>query len=295
MLRHDKASSTLLPKQAREVATVPAHRLNMTKENSRASVHRPSYQDYVGNKRLTPSGEVGGEYRFLGLLTHMAYTESITRIPVLKRKLSEVYAASGVAAESHDGRDVAEVMEVYPREELFQTPVAELADVASQVLRLRERMQTRLFLRKDIYGKYVSCLIYLSRDRYNTKVRLAVQNILRRALDAGQVDYSAVVDETPIARLHVVARADPGHKLVDVDVSEVERAIAAAVRSWDDDLDREAVTQLGEGPGRTLLAEFAGLIPETYKTDVPAAAAVSDLAKILQMRYSGQEISFEMW
>ncbi len=295
ILRHDKTSSTLLPKQARELATDPAHRLIMTKANTRATVHRSSYLDYVGIKRLSPSGEVVGEYRFLGLLTHMAYTESITRIPVLKRKLSEVYAASGVSAESHDGRDVAEFMEVYPREELFQIPVDELADVASQVLRLRERMQTRLFLRKDIYGKYVSCLIYLSRDRYNTKVRLAVQDILRRKLGGGQLDYSAVVDETPIARLHVVVRADPDGKIADVDVSKLEQTVAAAVRSWDDDLVREAVNQLGEGPGRALLAEFSGSISETYKADVPAAAAVSDLAKILQMRDSGQDISFEMW
>ncbi|HYK31778.1 MAG TPA: NAD-glutamate dehydrogenase domain-containing protein, partial [Streptosporangiaceae bacterium] len=296
ILRHDKTGSTRLPTtQACELATDPAHRLIMTKANSRATVHRPSYLDYVGIKRLSPSGEVVGEYRFLGLLTHMAYTESITRIPVLKRKLSEVYAASGVSAASHDGRDVAEFMEVYPREELFQTPVDELADVASQVLRLRERMQTRLFLRKDVYGKYVSCLIYLSRDRYNTKVRVAVQDILRRKLGGGQLDYSAVVDETPIARLHVVVRAEPGGKLADVDVSKLEQAVAAAVRSWDDDLVREAVNQLGEGPGRALLAEFAGSISETYKTDVPAAAAVSDLAKILQMRDSGQDISFEMW
>jgi glutamate dehydrogenase len=298
ILRHDKTGSTslqVLPKYARELVTDPAHRLIMTKANTRATVHRSSYLDYVGVKRLSPSGEVIGEYRFLGLLTHMAYTESITRIPVLKRKLSEVYAASGVSAESHDGRDVAEFMEVYPREELFQTPVDELADVASQVLRLRERMQTRLFLRKDIYGRYVSCLIYLSRDRYNTKVRLAVQDILRRKLGGSQLDYSAVVDETPIARLHVVVRADPGDKLPDVDVSKLEQAIAAAVRSWDDDLVREAVNQLGEGPGRALLAEFAGSVSETYKADVPAAAAVSDLAKILQMRDSGQDISFEMW
>jgi glutamate dehydrogenase len=295
ILRHDKTVSTPLPNQAGELATDPAHRLIMTKANTRATVHRSSYLDYVGIKRLSPSGEVVGEYRFLGLLTHMAYTESITRIPVLKRKLSEVYAVSGVSAESHDGRDVAEFMEVYPREELFQTPVEELADVATEVLRLRERMQTRLFMRRDIYGKYISCLIYLSRDRYNTKVRIAVQDILRKKLGGGQLDYSAVVDETPIARLHVVVRAEPGGKLGDADVGKLEQAIAAAVRSWDDDLVAEAVDQLGEGPGRALLAEFAGSISETYKADVPAAAAVSDLAKILQMRDSGEEISFEMW
>jgi glutamate dehydrogenase len=298
ILRHDKAGSTPLAdmtSQAREYATDAGQRLIMTKANSRATVHRPSYLDYVGIKKLSPAGEVIGEYRFLGLYTHMAYTDSITRIPILRRKLAEVYAASGISADSHDGRDLAEFMEVYPREELFSTPVDELADVAGEVLKLRERMQTRLFLRKDVYGRYVSCLIYLSRDRYNTKVRLAVQDILRRVLGGAQVDYSAIVDEGPIARLHVVVRAERGQNLADADVVGLEQAIAAAVRSWDDDLVREATAQLGEEAGRKLLAEFSDSIGDTYKADVPAAAAISDLAKIHQMRESGDDISFEMW
>ncbi|HEX9553262.1 MAG TPA: NAD-glutamate dehydrogenase, partial [Streptosporangiaceae bacterium] len=298
ILRHDKPGTTPLAslrEQARKMATDPSRRLIMTKANSRATVHRPSYLDYVGIKRLSEAGEVIGEWRFLGLYTHMAYTDSIARIPILRRKLTEVYAASGIAADSHDGRAVAEFMEVYPREELFQTPVAELADVAGEVLRLRERMQTRLFLRKDIYGRYVSCLIYLSRDRYNTKVRVAVQEILRAALGGAQVDYSAVVDEGPIARLHIVVRAERGKTLVDADVAVLEQLIAAAVRSWDDDLVREAVAQLGEREGRALLAKVAASISETYKADVPASAAISDLAKIKQMRESGLDISFELW
>ncbi len=298
ILRHDKTDSTplsALSDQARAIATDPRHRLIMTKANSRATVHRPSYLDYVGIKKISDTGQVVGEYRFLGLFTHMAYTDSISRIPILRRKLTEVYQASGISADSHDGRDLAEFMEVYPREELFQVPVAELAEVASEVLRLRERMQTRLFLRRDIYGRYVSCLIYLSRDRYNTKVRMAVQEILRRVLGGAQIDYSAVVDEGPIARLHVVVRADRDRDLVEADVAALEQAIAAAVRSWDDDLVREAVSQLGEGEGRALLEEFAGSISDTYKADVPAVAAISDLAKIKQMRESGADISFEMW
>src|SRR5215467_11802496 len=181
ILRHDKTGSTSLadlPAQARELATDPRHRLIMTKANSRATVHRSTYLDYVGVKKLSPAGKVIGEYRFLGLFNHTANTESITRIPILRRKLPEVLAAGGVLADSHDGRDVAEFLEIYPREELYSTPVDELARVAAEVLKLRERMQTRLFVRKDVYGRYDSCLVYLSRDRYNTKARLAVQEIL---------------------------------------------------------------------------------------------------------------------
>jgi glutamate dehydrogenase len=297
ILRHDKSGSTsfaALPPQVRARALEP-QLLIQTKANSRSTVHRPSYLDYVAVKRLSGSGEAIGEYRFLGLYTHDAYTESITRIPVLRRKLTEVLGASGLAADSHDGKDLAEFLEGYPREELFQTSVGELIDIAAGVLRLRERRRTRLFLRKDLYGRYMSCLVYLPRDKYTTKVRLRAQEVLRSALNGAQVDYSAMVGESPVARLHIVVRAERGRMLRDVDAAELERSIAAAVRSWDDDLAEEAVRQLGELRARAVLATCTDQIPETYKTDVPATAAISDLNKILELRESGQAVAFELW
>ncbi len=212
LLRHDKpgaGSFAALPPQVRARAADP-QQLILTKANSRSTVHRPSYLDYVAVKRLNEAGEVVGENRFLGLYTHVAYTETITRIPVLRRKLIEVLAASGLAADSHDGADLADILEVYPRDELFQTPVADLVEVTAGVLGLRERPQTRLFLRKDIYGRYMSCVVYLPRDRYTTKARLAAMSILRRRLNGAHVDYSAMVGESPVARLHIVVRADRG-------------------------------------------------------------------------------------
>jgi glutamate dehydrogenase len=298
ILRHDKpgsASFASLPPEVRARARDP-QLLIQTKANSRSTVHRPSYLDYVAVKRLGDDGAVAGEYRFLGLYTHVAYSESITRIPVLRRKLPEVLEASGLAADSHDGKDLTEFLEDYPREELFQTSVDELVDVAASVLRLRERRQTRLFLRKDVYGRYMSCLVYLPRDKYTTKVRLRAQEILRSALGGAQVDYSAMVGESPVARLHIVVRAERGRMLPDVDAAALERQIVAAVRSWDDDLAEEAVRQLGEERGRAILAVCTEQqIPETYRTDVPASAAISDFDMVLKLRESGGQIAFELW
>src|SRR5580692_6003255 len=256
ILRHDRAGSksfAALPPEVRARAKEP-QLLILTKANSRSTVHRPSYLDYVAVKRLDPSGKVTGEYRFLGLYTHDAYTESITRIPVLRRKLTEMLAAFGFAAGGHDGKDLAEFMENYPREDLFQTTVAQLVPVAEGVLRLRERTQPRLFLRKDIYGRYMSCLLYLARDRYTTQVRLRTQEILRKALDGASTDYSVMVGETPLARLHIVVRAGRGQLLPDVDSAKLEAEVAAAIRSWDDDFAEEAVCQLGEERGQAVLA-----------------------------------------
>ncbi len=270
--------------------------LILTKANSRSTVHRPSYLDYVALKRLDAGGQVTGEYRFLGLYTHDAYTESITRIPVLRRKLTEMLAAFDFAADGHDGKDLGEFMESYPREELFQTTVAQLIPVAEGVLRLRERTQPRLFLRKDIYGRYMSCLVYLPRDRYTTRVRLRTQEILRMALDGAGVDYSVMVGESPVARLHIVVRAKRGHVLPDVDAAELEAQIAAAIRSWDDDLAEEALCQLGAERAQTVLTMCSGgQIPQTYKTDVPASVAVDDLEKILKLRESGESVAFDLW
>ncbi len=297
ILRHDRqgpGSFATLPPEVRARALDP-QRLIVTKANSRSTVHRPSYLDYVAVKRLSLAGEVVGEYRFLGLYTHAAFSGSIKSIPVLRRKLTEVLDIMGLSAASHDGKDVAEVLDFYPREELFMASSADLAAVAAGVHLLRERRQTRLFLRRDIYGRYVSCLVYLPRDRYTTQVRLRAQKILQRAFNGSQVDYSVQVGESPVARLHLVVRADRGRQLPDADSAELERAIAATVRSWDDDLADEAAAAYGPQRAREFITEIGDAIPATYKTDVPAVAAVDDFARIMELRESGRDIAFELW
>src|SRR6266571_3147143 len=297
ILRHDRQGSSsfaALPPEVRARAREP-QRLILTKANSLSTVHRPSYLDYVALKRLDETGEVAGEYRFLGLYSHVAYSESITRIPVLRRKLAGVLEALGMTADSHDGKDLAEFLENYPREELFQISVPELAPIAAGVLRLRDHTYTRLFLRKDIYGRYMSCLVYLPRDRYTTKVRLRAQEILLKALNGVSVGYSVMVGEASVARLHIVVRAAHGSMLPDVDEAELEKELAAVVRSWDDDLAEEAARKLGPQRARALLAMCGDVIPDTYKTDVPAGAAVGDLASIQELRESGENVAFEFW
>ncbi len=295
--RHDepgKESLAALPPEVRAKAKEPV-RLVLTKANSRSTVHRPYYLDYVALKRFDDAGEVVGEYRFLGLYTHVAYSESISHIPVLRRKLAGVLEAAGLAADSHDGKDLEEILETYPREELFQTSVAELTPIALGVLRLHDRRQTRLFLRKDPYGRYMTFLLYLPRDRWNTKVRLRTQEILLKALNGVSADYSTMIGESVLARLQVVVRGERGHPLPDVDAAELERQLVAAVRSWDDDLHEEAVRALGPRPGRALAAAFGDVIPEAYKADMSAAAAVTDLVRVAGMRESGDPVAVDLY
>ncbi|MFF5258573.1 NAD-glutamate dehydrogenase [Actinomadura viridis] len=281
ILRSDKRESdgfAALPPEVREKAT-EKRQLVLTKANSRATVHRPAYLDYIGVKKFDAAGEVVGERRFLGLFTHVAYSESIANIPVLKRKLAEVLDRADFTADSYDGQDLVEILETYPRDELFQISVDDLLPIALGVLRLRERRQLKLFLRKDLYGRFMSCMVYLPRDRYTTKIRLRIQEILRGAFNGVSVDYSANVTESVLARLHVVVRGERGRQLPDVDVEELETRLAQATRSWDDDLADAIVARCGEDSG-SLARRYGDAFPEGYKADFPAETAVADLQRL---------------
>jgi glutamate dehydrogenase len=296
ILRHAQPGRDSVRKMSTQVARRaqdPDERLVLAKANSRSTVYRANYLDYVSVKKLGNDGLVTGEYRFLGLYTHAAHTAPIDGVPVLRRKLAQVLAAAGLTRDSYDGTDLVEILEDYPREELFEISAAELTPIALGVLRLSERKQTRLFLRRDRYGRYMSCLVYLPRDRYTTKVRLRAQGILREALHGVSVDYSATVGGSALARLYVVVRGEPGRPVPQVDAAALERKLAEAVRSWDEDLAAEAVRALGEERASQVL-ELGARVPETYKADVTAADAVGDLTTLLALRDAGSEFAVRL-
>src|SRR5207253_646878 len=198
-----------LSAEARRKAREPSL-LNLTKANSRATVHRPAYLDYVGLKRFDDAGAVSGERRILGLYTHTAYRASPWEIPVLRRKAQRVVDRSGFVAGSHDHKALVEILESYPRDELFQISDDELYDIALGILRLGERRRLRLFVRRDAFGRFLSCLVFLPLERYNTRVRQRIEQILKDAFDGGTVDLTARVSESVLARLHVIVHTDTG-------------------------------------------------------------------------------------
>ena len=282
VLRSDQNVSTSfasLPAEVRAKAREPKM-LVLTKANSRSTVHRPAYLDYVGVKTFDADGQVSGERRFLGLFTSSSYTQSVLRIPVLRRKVREVLDASGFGMDSHSGKDLLEILETYPRDELFQISVEQLLPTALAVLHLQERRQTRLFLRKDVYGRFMSCLVYLPRDRYTTDVRLEMEQILRDAFHGSSVDYTARVSESVLARLHFVVRVDKHETVPDVDEVELEQRLVDATRSWADDFVDALVDQCGEEEASRLLKIYGEAFPEAYKEDFPARTAVADLKQL---------------
>ncbi|PZH02451.1 NAD-glutamate dehydrogenase [Streptomyces sp. NTH33] len=274
-----------LPADAR--AKAREHRLLvLTKANSRATVHRPSYLDYIGVKKFNDKGEVVGERRFLGLFSSAAYTESVRRVPVIRRKVDEVLELAGFSPNSHDGRDLLQILETYPRDELFQTPAGELQAIATSVLFLQERRRLRLYLRQDEYGRYYSALVYLPRDRYTTGVRLRIIDILKEELGGTSVDFTAWNTESVLSRLHFVVRVPQGTELPqlsDGDKERIEARLVEAARSWADAFSEALTAELGEERAAELLRRYSGAFPEGYKADHTPRAAVADLVNLEQL------------
>jgi glutamate dehydrogenase len=254
--------------------------LVLAKANSKSTVHRPVYLDYVGVKMFDEQGEVVGERRFLGLFSSAAYTESLTRIPVIRVKAQQVIDRAGFAPQSHTGKALMDVLETYPRDELFQTPIDELVPIAEAVLHTRERRQLRLFVRRDTYGRYLSCLVYLPRDRYTTAVRERIAEILKRRLHGDSLEYTARVSESLLARLHFVIRPKPGELVGDFDQADLERRLADAARSWRDDFVAAAHAEYGEEDGALLARKYADSFPEAYKEDYPPRTGAVDLGRL---------------
>ncbi len=268
-----------LTPQARRKAR-EKHVLVLTKANARSTVHRPTYLDYIGVKAFDAAGEVVGERRFLGLWTSAAYTRSVSSIPVLERKVSAVLERAGFSAESHSGKDVLAILETYPRNELFEIELDDLYAIALSVMHLQERRRTRLYLRQDPYGRFVSCLVYLPRDRYTTAVRLKMQAILLEALGGRSVDYTTRVTESVLARLHFVVRLDPGREPPEINHEELQARLIEATRSWDEAFEEALLAEVGEEEAARLQRTWRGAFPEGYKEDALPRVGVADLKRL---------------
>jgi len=254
--------------------------LIITKANSRSTVHRSAYLDYIGFKMFDADGNVVGEKRFLGLFSSTAYQGSVRELPVVRRKVAAVLEHSGLSPRSHSGRDLVAVLEDYPRDELFQIKTDDLYDAVMGVLRLAGRRQLRLFVRPDAYGRFVSCLVFLPRDRVTTENRLKIQEILLRELNGIGVDYATRVGELPLARIHFIVRTDPVDPPGRVDAARIQDLLAEATRDWDDDFHLILDRKVGDEQSRWLYGRYAGALPDAYKDEHTPYEAVKDLAKL---------------
>lgn len=256
--------------------------LYLTKTNARSTIHRPTRLDYVGVELFDDRGVVVGERRFVGLYTSAAYNSSAFDVPVVRRKAVEVVSRAGFPRGGHSARKLVDIIESYPRDELFQITVDELYDNAMGILQLQERPRVRLFRRVDPFERYVSCLVYVPRDRYTTPVRERMGDVLVAAHDATGFDYTARITESPLARLHFVLRTTPG-ALPPFDHAAVEEHLASAARSWQDDL-RGALDERGLAGA---YAAFGDAFPVSYRDDYSIGVAVGDVERLARLAPAG--------
>ncbi|AQS35794.1 glutamate dehydrogenase (NAD) [Shewanella psychrophila] len=253
--------------------------LLLTKSSEKSRVHRPAYVDYVGVKRFDKKGNVIGEDRFLGLYASNLYNRSPREIPLLAEKVQRVLDRSGLTPRSHDYKALMHILETLPRDELIQGNVEELAYVAHGVLEMQDRDKLKLFVRKDGFGRFLSCLVYVSKDRYNTKLREDTQRILAQHFKSdAEVEFTTYFSESTLARTHYIVKVD--NNTMDVDVAAIENNLTEAARSWEDKLSDSLSSARGEESGTRLMKRYLTAFPRSYQEDVLPSSAVVDILQL---------------
>ena len=246
-----------------------------------ATVHRSVYPYFIGVADFDDSGALVGKHVFIGVFTVTALHANVLDIPVIERRVRSVIEASGFDLDSFSGQAMLEVIQSFPRTELFSSDAETMRRTASAVLNVGMRRQVRLFLRSDSYGRFVACMVYLPRDRYTTAVRLEMQDILVRELGGVSIDYSARVSENELASVYFTVRlAQPG---TPVDTSEANRLriqdlLGRASHTWDDDLREEVSRSTVLDP--TVVQRYSAALPEAYKEDFDSARALADIVRL---------------
>ncbi|AXJ05435.1 NAD-glutamate dehydrogenase [Pseudomonas fluorescens] len=256
--------------------------LSFAKAAHPSRVHRPAYPDYVSIRELDADGKVIKEHRFMGLYTSSVYGESVRVIPFIRRKVEEIERRSGFQAKAHLGKELAQVLEVLPRDDLFQTPVDELFSTVMSIVQIQERNKIRVFLRKDPYGRFCYCLAYVPRDIYSTEVRQKIQQVLMERLKASDCEFWTFFSESVLARVQLILRVDPKNR-IDIDPLQLENEVIQACRSWQDDYAALTVETFGEANGTNVLADFPKGFPAGYRERFAAHSAVVDMQHLLNL------------
>ncbi|WP_370947702.1 NAD-glutamate dehydrogenase [Amycolatopsis sp. cg5] len=262
--------------------------LVLTQASAPSTVHRPIYPYYVGVKTFDADGNVTGEHRFLGMFTTTALHENVLDIPVVCNRVRQVIHRAGFPMESFSGQRMLEVLQNWPRADLFSADTDSLYATTTGAITLSDRRRLRLFLRRDPYGRFYSCLVFLPRDRYTTRSRLAMQEVLVEELEGTQLEYSARIGETVLAQVHFVVHTDPTRR-IEPDTAHIQERLNTAVRSWDDFMveailnerrERSEPNNFSEESATDQGQRFAGVFPEGYKEDFEAADALADLRQL---------------
>lgn len=261
------------------------HVLVLTKANSRSRIMRRGFMDYIGVKVYDEQGEIVGEKRFVGLYTAPFYNSSVLEIPLIKSKVEWVLQHSGLTRDSHSGSELVSVLETFPRDDLLQAPVEDVLHVALTVIDLQEKRESSVFIRRDMYERYVSVLVYVPRDLYDTESRLRVESVLRDFYRADSVDFDVLLSDSSLARLHYVARVGAAQRLPDISEVVVADRIKSAVRSWSEDVKEYLAPSEAKLSSRASARArlWGNAFPADYKSAMTPHDAVADVARFEEL------------
>ncbi len=253
--------------------------LIVTKAATRSRVHRHVHMDYVGVKRFDRDGRLVGELRMVGLFTSTAYTRSVRSIPYLRHKVDAVLTRAGFDPDGHSGKALVNVLENYPRDELFQLDEDTLYRFAMAVLQLDERPRLRVLHRRDRFDRFVSVLVYVPRERYDSRVRRAIGNYLADVYHGRIAAFYPFFPDGPLVRVHFIVALSPGDA-PNPDRATLERAIEAIVRTWTDDLGEEIGRAYDPARANVLRQRYRHAFSDGYREMYSPATAVGDIRVI---------------
>lgn len=253
--------------------------LIVTKGNTASHIHRPAYTDYIGIKKFGKNGKVVGEHRFTGLYTSAVYNQSVSNIPLINEKVERILDSSGYQAGSYSFKALNNILENFPRDELLQASEQELLEVGSGVVQMQDRDMLRLFVRRDPFGRFFSCMVYVTKERYNTELRRQTQRIIGDYFDSDQeVEFTTFFSESPLARTHYIVHVKNNN--MTVNVKEIEQNLVEVSSSWDDRLQDAIIANLGESTGLPLSKEYLKAFPRSYKEAMMPGTAVADIERL---------------
>ena len=249
----------------------------LTKADEKSTVHRRSYMDLLVIRHYDEQGDTDGVCVIVGLFTSSMYHTHPMRIPLLRRKVDTVIRQSGFSQNGHEYKNLLNILESFPRDELFQISVNELFVTVMGILQIQERQRIRLFVRRDVFGRYYSCMVYVPRDMFNTELRIKMQNILMREFNGIEASFSPNFIESVLCRIDFVIRVDRATPPAEYNVRQLESKLIIAARSWRDDLRDSLIEIYGENRGSQLLAKYINAFPAGYRETFLARFAVSDI------------------
>lgn len=276
-----------LPKSARKIAFSTDQILIMLKTNTISTVHLPAYTNYIGVKRFKEKGQLIGERRFIGLYTSDVYRSDPRVIPIIRLKVESVLKRSKLPAKSYGCKDMLHILTSLPRDDLFYATTDELFDWAMGILHLQERRRIRLFVRKDAYGRFMSCLVYVPRDNFTTDLVKRMQDVLVKTFNGSDVTFMTYFSESILARIHFVIRINPRHSL-EYDVKELEKKLIKVGESWQDEFYKYAIEYFGEEFGNDIFSRYRYAFSSGYREEFLPQQAVYDIEHIEKLSQSSQ-------